>query len=484
MAAQWDPRRLTAPEPFSRGFVAAVLGAWVAVVAVVAAHHEMWRDEADAWLFARDGDLLHIVDWTRHAGTPSLWYFLLAPLPRLGAPYLSQQVLHLAIAAAAAAIVLACAPMTRLTKVLALFSYYFVYEYAVVVRSYALAVLLIVVAAALHARRAERPLAYAAVLALLFNVNVQGFIVAAVLALLFVIRERRPLPVVIVALGAFAAWWQVRTPPDPMRAGNPHLFIHDAARWTIGAAFAPTMPPAVALALGVVVLGAVTVALRRSREAILALWLIAGALLALYSVVWIGGFRHAGFVLVAVLVAIWIARDVELPAAALLLNGALLISVAVGARAAVSDVEAAFSGSKEMAAYLRAQELDRLPIAAHNLTQAEAVLAYLPPRTFWYPGQMRDGSYMTWDAAFERALDVPYYIAELRARRHFGRGAWLLLFNVEMPDPAAHGFRLVYATRQSVFEKSDERYWLYEPASSSRAEGAGSSGSRAARGIN
>ena len=39
---------------------------------------------------------------------------------------------------------------------------------------------------------------------------------------------------------------------------------------------------------------------------------------------------------------------------------------------------------------------------------------------------------------------------------------WLLLFNVEIPDPASHGFRLLHVTPEP-FEKTDERYWLYAP---------------------
>ena len=31
-----------------------------------------------------------------------------------------------------------------------------------------------------------------------------------------------------------------------------------------------------------------------------------------------------------------------------------------------------------------------------------------------------------------------------------------------MPDPAAHGFRLLHVTPEP-FEKTDERYWLYAP---------------------
>ena len=52
--------------------------AWhVPLLSLAALHHEPWRDEADPWLFARDGDFANIVQWSRHAGTPTLWYWLL-----------------------------------------------------------------------------------------------------------------------------------------------------------------------------------------------------------------------------------------------------------------------------------------------------------------------------------------------------------------------------------------------------------------------
>jgi hypothetical protein len=206
---EWDPRRLTTAVPTPRSFVACVVAAFAAITAFVAQHHEPWRDEADAWLVVRDVDLARFFDWSRHAGTPTLWYGLLAPLARAGLPYASQQWLHLVIASAAMVILVARAPMSRLTKVLAVFSYYFAYEYSVIVRSYALAILLIVAAAALWQRRAERPVALAVVLALLCNTNAQGFVVAAAFtgALLFEWRFRWLLPIVIIALGAFASWW-------------------------------------------------------------------------------------------------------------------------------------------------------------------------------------------------------------------------------------------------------------------------------------
>jgi hypothetical protein len=147
----------------------------------------------------------------------------------------------------------------------------------------------------------------------------------------------------------------------------------------------------------------------------------------------------------------------------LLLNATLAISCIVAARFAVADVREDFSGANEMASFIAAHRLERFDIAAHNLTQCEALLPYLPRTRFWYAGLGAYGTYLKWDAAQERALDTSYPVAEARAREHFRGRPWLLLFNVEMPDPRSHGFRLLYTNRAPIFEKTDERYWLYAP---------------------
>src|SRR5258708_26703328 len=126
---EWDPRRLTTTAETPRSFVAGIVALFAAITAFVAVHHETWRDEADAWLVVRDIGLTHLVGWSRHAGTPLLWYGFIAPLARGGLPYASQQWLHLAVAAAAVAIFIAYAPLSRLTKVLAVFSYFLAYDY-------------------------------------------------------------------------------------------------------------------------------------------------------------------------------------------------------------------------------------------------------------------------------------------------------------------------------------------------------------------
>ena len=46
------------------------------VALICVCHHEIWRDEAQVWLVARDLNLWGIIDHVRNEGHPLLWYFL------------------------------------------------------------------------------------------------------------------------------------------------------------------------------------------------------------------------------------------------------------------------------------------------------------------------------------------------------------------------------------------------------------------------
>lgn len=467
----------------SRLFEWCVLAAWLALTITVATHHEPWRDEADPWLYVRDAGLGTILARTAYAGFPALWFLLLAPLAKGGLPYWSQQVLHLAIAAAAASLLLWRAPFSRLHRVLLAFSLYLAFEYAIVVRSYALSVLLLFAVAALHRARLERPLVYAMLVVLLFNTNAHSFFIAGVLAGiqgLDIVRGRRfevrsVASLVLMAGGAVLAWAQLRTPHDVIYHGVLRRYDPEAFALAVGNAFFPMAPVALSFPLGILLLLAVTLAIRRTPEAILFLWASIAALTFIFVFVWIGGYRHYGYVLVVTVVAVWIAAQRGEPeagdpggaatrrAAAIALGVSLLVSVYAGLWWSWNDVRFGFSGSREMADFIKANDLERYEIAAHNGNQTAAILPYLPGKKFWYAGLGEYGSYMKWDLAYERMLRVPYPVAEQIALEHFDGRPFLLLFNVEMPNPEQHGFRLLYATRAKLFTNPDERFWLYQP---------------------
>jgi hypothetical protein len=475
MWSAWSPARLTTDSKLPRVAALAILAIFAIATLYVTVHHEPWRDEADSWLVVRDASIVELFHWTRNVGTPALWQLLLKPLVVLGLPFEAQGILHVALAWAAAAVLLFRSPFTRLTQILLLGSYYLAYEYAVIARSYVLTVLILWVIAAWYPTRHERPVRYGAAVALLFNTNVHGGLIAAIVAALFLFDRRRSWSgLLIMAAGGFAAAWQLRPAPD---APFPHVVRNirpDTVSTAIGSGFFPAVSPGLAFAAGLLILILLGASMRRRRDALLLLVLTTVALSILYVFVWFGGYRHAGLMFLSAVFAIWIARELPSDAltavAAVMFHVALVTSVIFTVRMAAADIKFDFSGAREMGAFITANGLDRYDIAAHDLQPAEAVLPYVPGKKLWYSAMNRYGTYMRWNREEEIGHNTPYDIAVARAVQHFApsRKPWLLLLNIPLPDPEARGFRLVYRTRGFVYRHRDERFWLYQWVGSTR----------------
>ena len=49
--------------------------------------HELWRDEANVWLLARELSPFELLREIKYQGHPCLWYFLAMPFAKLGLPF-------------------------------------------------------------------------------------------------------------------------------------------------------------------------------------------------------------------------------------------------------------------------------------------------------------------------------------------------------------------------------------------------------------
>ena len=121
-----------------------VLGAWMAVVAFTLQYHEKWADEAQAWLIARDLNLKTI--WfheLRYEGSPGYgtqffgWRSML-----FHARYNALGYIGMAGATAGVALLIFKAPFPRYIRWPLAFTYFMVYQYAVIARPYTLLPLL------------------------------------------------------------------------------------------------------------------------------------------------------------------------------------------------------------------------------------------------------------------------------------------------------------------------------------------------------
>jgi hypothetical protein len=149
---RWNVRWTTARVP-----ALLLTAGYCLLVGIALSQHEMWRDEIEAWLYARDSaSLPQLFANLKNEGHPALWYLLLMPLTRLSRNPEAMQVLHLAIATTTVYLVSRHAPFSRLQVLLFPLGFYTAWQYAVVSRDYALGVLLLVSFCVLYPRRYER----------------------------------------------------------------------------------------------------------------------------------------------------------------------------------------------------------------------------------------------------------------------------------------------------------------------------------------
>lgn len=164
-------------------FITSLVIVFLALGLVGILHHEMWRDELQAWLIARDSssliDLFHNLRYEKH---PGLWHLYLYLLSRFTSHPLAMQLFHLAIATGVVFLFIKFSPFSKLQKALFPFGYFPFFEYAVISRSYALGVLLIFSFCALYVKSTKNYLALSGVLFLLSNTSLYGLIIAVALS--------------------------------------------------------------------------------------------------------------------------------------------------------------------------------------------------------------------------------------------------------------------------------------------------------------
>ena len=156
----------------SQKFTAVVLLCWFWMNLWVALRYEPWRDVAQSWMIARQLSLPELFVQLKYEGHPCLWFLLLMPLSKLGAPYVSIIVLSFGLTLAGIWLFLRHAPFTRLAKLTVVFGATGLYYLPVVARSYALVPVLLMLIYICYPSRYSRPLPYAVLLFLLCQVHV------------------------------------------------------------------------------------------------------------------------------------------------------------------------------------------------------------------------------------------------------------------------------------------------------------------------
>jgi hypothetical protein len=191
---------------------------FTALVACAIPYHEPWSDEAQAWQLARTLPLSTLFrTYVRYEATPGLWHFLLWVLSRIGVSYSSLHWISGAVAVAAASLLVFKAPFPRFLRLTLPFTYFLLFQYAVIARSYILAPLFFFLIALSWKKS---PIVVSVLLGLLANVSLHAAVLSGGLAIVYLFRRLRrqdeEVPhsrrevllaaLIILAFYAFAIW--------------------------------------------------------------------------------------------------------------------------------------------------------------------------------------------------------------------------------------------------------------------------------------
>jgi hypothetical protein len=151
-------------------------------------HHEMWRDEHQSWLVARDAHSVpELFKNMRYEGNPALWQLLLYFITIFTHNPVYMQYLHLLIACGFIFVFNRYSATDIPFKILFSFGYFTLYEYTVISRSYGLAVLFIFIICALYKDRYKYYILIFVFLGFLANVTIYGLIIALGMAVILVL---------------------------------------------------------------------------------------------------------------------------------------------------------------------------------------------------------------------------------------------------------------------------------------------------------
>ena len=141
-------------------------------------YHEAWADEAQAWLLARDTNLLELMNAMRYEGSPCLWHLILKFAIFCGLSY--EKIYYIPFICTIIGIIFLFKNknIPWIFKLTLPFTYFIFFQYTVVSRSYCLIFPLLMIIAYIYDNKEEKLILYSFLLFLLMNVSLHCTLIA------------------------------------------------------------------------------------------------------------------------------------------------------------------------------------------------------------------------------------------------------------------------------------------------------------------
>ena len=166
-----------------------ILIAFLIVSLFIGSHHEPWADEAQSWLIARDSSVFEIIwDISRYEGTLPLWILTLKIFIILGLTYNYLYIVPIVISTIGVFAFLNKVEAPKYVKILLPFTYYILYQYTCVARSYCYFLLAFSFFISTYNKREENSIKYIMSLIFMTLISMHGILIATGFAVTFFIE--------------------------------------------------------------------------------------------------------------------------------------------------------------------------------------------------------------------------------------------------------------------------------------------------------
>jgi hypothetical protein len=475
------------------------------ILALMTQRHEMYLDEAQAWLVTRDHrNLFDLIHHLRYEVHPALWYLLLYLPTHLHLPMVWMQCINYALSLATAWMILTYRRLPFLIRTLLLYGVLFFFM-AVVARNYMLASFLLIGAA--RCLLAERPRRWTAIFLLALAINTHFFaipIATGIFLWLYWIgnstnmkipmdrlKDRTMRAAVgILGLALLTCFFTLRPAPDVYApeyhiahaSSTDYLVLGVGKIWNYFVPFnleALSKPNQYQTAplTGVEILDAfLTICLwllalsvlpgRRSR------WFMITASLLWMAAVWptvhLPLQSHCTFLATSYIIALmigsadnsdrpWLPDHFSQPFLFLLLG----MQISLCFFYCFEEWQYPFSGAKAAATWLESSGLATRPLVFQSDVPGPAILGYAGVASAYYPGCYSRGSFLM----FSRCWDSKRQISseELQALRRQFNSAPIVISQWQIDEVSLHqlGLRLAYTSPHS-WAWGNEDVFIYE----------------------
>ena len=395
-----------------------ILLVYAGFIAIGLYHHEMWRDELQAWnIVLKSESISDLVFNIRYEGHPVLWFLILWPFSKFtNSPY-SIQIINFCLSVLTAYLVIFKSPLSKLEKVAILFSYFLFFEYGLISRNYNIGIFLLLCSANFWKNYKKNILIISILIFLLFQCNAFISLIAIALVINLLIKlyldkvrfsYRFTAASILVITGGILFLITTMPKADSSYAAIwnlhfwPGLFIGVLAKMNTGLVPIPLFITSfwetriiksdiINAIIGIAIwFGFLWIWRKNTISFVFVLTSFVLILSFLYLKPF-GGMRHYGHFSVVLIFAYWVNHydKFQPQISKLIFRSIFLVQAVIGLFAAFQDWNHPFSNAKNVAAFIRQKLPDDVQIAGAYNNLSTSVAGYLGTDIYF----LNDGRY-------------------------------------------------------------------------------------------